>query len=107
MLLGIAAGALAGAWLAAGATPAEPVVVHRAARIPAPFVPSIDLHAVPGFTMKMRGERIVYCRTEQKLGTRFRTETCFDQAQMPAYLAALEENRALAKSFRTGENRIN
>ena len=72
-----------------------------------PFVPSIDPEPVAGFRLKMRGDRVAYCRIEQKIGTRFRTETCIDQAQMPAYLAALEENRSSLKQLRTGENRIN
>jgi hypothetical protein len=89
--LGLALIALAGPWAVAAEKP---------------FVPAIDPPSVPGFTKKMRGERIAYCRMEQKLGTRFWTETCIDQAQMPAYLAALEENRQAAKQIRTGENRI-
>ena len=91
MRVGLAMAAIAVPWVAA----AEP------------FVPSIDHEPVAGFSLKMRGDRVAYCRIEQKIGTRFRTETCIDPAQMPAYLAALEENRSSLKQLRTGENRIN
>jgi hypothetical protein len=69
-------------------------------------VPAVDPPEVPGFKTKMRGERIVYCRVEQRLGTRFKSETCIDQDRMPAYLEALEENRQAAKQIRTGDNVI-
>ncbi len=99
--------ALAALWVDAIATPADEVSVKRTIRIDAPFVPAIDPDSVPGFTIKMRGDRIAYCRIEQKIGTRFKTESCIDQAQMSIYLAALEENRQLVKRLGQGETRIN
>jgi hypothetical protein len=91
LCLGLAAAVFASPWSVAADTP---------------FVPADDPEPVPGFKIKMRGERIAYCRIEQKIGTRFKSETCIDQDLMPAYLAALEENREAARQIRTGENRI-
>lgn len=105
--LGLAAIALAGPWALAAAAPADDVIVKRTVRIDAPFVAAIDLDAVPGFKKKMRGDSIAYCRIEQKIGTRFKTETCIDQTQMATYLAALEENQRQVKDLGNGETRIN
>jgi len=52
--------AFAGIGPVAGATPTETdAPARRAARVEAPFVPAGELDEVPGFTMKMRGERRV------------------------------------------------
>jgi hypothetical protein len=104
--LALAVAALIGPWAMTCATPGDEPAVRSAARIDPPFVPAIDAKPVPGFKIKMRGERIAYCRIEQKIGTRFKSETCIDPDLMPAYLAALEENREAARQIRTGENRI-
>jgi hypothetical protein len=101
----LAIGAIAGG--IAAAAPADETVVKRSVRIPTTFVPAIDPADVPGFTVKFIGDRVVYCRKEQKIGTRFRTETCIDQANMAQYLAALEENRRQVKDLGSGETRIN
>lgn len=104
---GLAALALVGPWAIAAAMPEDDLAASESARAAAQFEPAIDVKPVPGFRRRMRGERIVYCRTERKIGTRIASETCIDQAQMPAYLAALEENRELVRQLRSGENRIN
>lgn len=92
---------LCAAAAASGDAPAK----RRAAR-DAPFVPAVDPLPVPGFAIRMRGERLAYCRVEQRIGTRLKTEICIDQAKMPEYLAALEENRQAARQLRAGENVI-
>jgi hypothetical protein len=107
MFPGLAAFVLAGPWAIAAAMPEDDLAASESARAVVHFEPAIDVKPVPGFKRKMRGERIVYCRTERKIGTRIASETCIDQAQMPAYFAALEENRELLRQSRTGENRIN
>jgi len=107
ILPGLAALALAGPWAIATAMPEDDVAARESARAAAEFEPAFDVKPVPGFKRRMRGERIVYCRTERKIGTRIASETCIDQAKMPAYLAALEENRELLRHIRTGETRIN
>ncbi len=105
--LGVAVIALIGPCSIAVAAATDEVVVRRTARIVAPPVLAIDIDPVPGFTKKTRGDRLVFCRTEQKIGTRFKTETCIDHVHMPAYLAALEENRQQVRRIRYGDNRIN
>ena len=44
----------------------------------------------PGFQTKKRGELVLYCKKDATIGTRFKTEKCYDEAQMREYLLALE-----------------
>jgi hypothetical protein len=44
----------------------------------------------PGFKTKKRGEIVVYCMKDSSVGTRFKTEKCYDRDQMREYLLALE-----------------
>ena len=44
----------------------------------------------PGFKTKKRGEIVLYCMKDSTVGTRFKTEKCYDEAQMRDYLLALE-----------------
>jgi hypothetical protein len=44
----------------------------------------------PGFKTKKRGEIVVYCMKDSTVGTRFKTEKCYDREQMREYLLALE-----------------
>ena len=44
----------------------------------------------PGFQAKKRGELVLYCKKDATIGTRFKTEKCYDEAQMREYLLALE-----------------
>lgn len=48
----------------------------------------------PGFKVKRRGQYVMYCKSETPIGTRFRQETCLDDAQMRDYLIWLQENKA-------------
>jgi len=87
---------LAGASLASGApmadeTPAasesKPAAAAESRAIP------IEARLPPGFKVKKRGKFTLYCRTDTPLGTRLKSETCYDEAQMRDYLVALEENK--------------
>jgi hypothetical protein len=44
----------------------------------------------PGFKTKKRGELVLYCMRDSTVGTRFKTEKCYDEQQMREYLLALE-----------------
>src|SRR5688572_21215363 len=43
-----------------------------------------------GFKTKKRGELVLYCMRDSTVGTRFKTEKCYDETQMREYLHALE-----------------
>jgi hypothetical protein len=47
----------------------------------------------PGFVTKKKGQLTVYCVKDSTVGTRFKTERCYDQNQLRDYLAAREENK--------------
>lgn len=47
----------------------------------------------PGFLKKKRGRFVVYCKRDSSIGTRIRTETCFDENQMRNYMLALQETK--------------
>ena len=47
----------------------------------------------PGFKIKKRGEVVLYCIRDSTVGTRFKTEKCYDEAQMRDYLVAQQENK--------------
>jgi len=47
----------------------------------------------PGFKTKKRGELVLYCMRDSTVGTRFKTEKCYDEAQMRDYIAAQQENK--------------
>jgi len=49
-----------------------------------PFTPP------PGFQAKKRGDLVLYCKRDTTVGTRFKTEKCYDEAQLREYLLALE-----------------
>src|SRR5687768_8101848 len=43
-----------------------------------------------GFQTKKRGDLVLYCKRDSTVGTRFKTENCYNEAQMREYLLALE-----------------
>lgn len=45
----------------------------------------------PGYLPKKRGNKVVYCKKDQEIGTRFPSEKCFDEDQLRAYLLAREQ----------------
>lgn len=46
-----------------------------------------------GFSTKKRGALTVYCYEDATVGTRFKTERCYDRDQLREYLAAREEQK--------------
>jgi hypothetical protein len=52
-----------------------------------------EFHPPPGFVTKKRGAITLYCVKDSTVGTRFKTERCYDQNQVREYLAAQEENK--------------
>jgi len=48
----------------------------------------------PGFREKKRGKKTVYCRKNLESGTRFASESCYDEEQ----LRAIERERELGKT---------
>ena len=47
----------------------------------------------PGFKTKKHGKHTVYCMRDSTVGTRFKTEKCYDEQQMKEYLLALQEQK--------------
>ena len=47
----------------------------------------------PGFMTKKRGELVLYCKKDATLGTRFKTEKCYDETQLREYMLALEQQK--------------
>lgn len=47
----------------------------------------------PGFKMKRHGKFLLYCKREAPMGTRLKSETCYDEQQMRDYLLALEQGK--------------
>jgi hypothetical protein len=45
-----------------------------------------------GFVTKKRGDKVLYCIRDSTVGTRFKTEKCYDKAQMKDYVLAREQN---------------
>lgn len=51
-----------------------------------------ELVLPPGFKAKKRGDITLYCTKGKATGTRFQTESCYDEAQLRDYLLAREQN---------------
>lgn len=51
-----------------------------------------EFEAPTGFVKKQRGKVVLYCKKDTEVGTRFKRETCYDEAQMKDYLLAREHN---------------
>ena len=47
----------------------------------------------PGFKTKKQGALTLYCKKDSTVGTRFKTERCYNEEQMKDYLLALEEQK--------------
>jgi hypothetical protein len=54
----------------------------------------IEERLPPGFKVKKRGKFTLFCKTDTPLGTRFKSETCYDEPNMRAYMLALQENKS-------------
>ena len=55
----------------------------------------------PGFKTKKRGELVLYCQTDATVGTRFKTEKCYNEEQLRAYILVLEAQRRDVDRIRT------
>lgn len=78
------------AFAARGVLAEEPAVVEKPAKEAAEvkaFKPP------PGFVTKKRGTVTLYCMKDSTVGTRFKTEKCYNETQIHEYLAAQEENK--------------
>jgi hypothetical protein len=67
--------------------PAEAEVVADKVEVP------LAERLPPGFKVKKRGKFTLYCKSDTPLGTRFKSETCYDEPNMRAYMLALQENK--------------
>ena len=94
--------ALAATVVAAHGSPmADETPAADAARQPAAAATAADEKQIPieerlppGFKVRKRGKFTLYCKTDTPLGTRFKSETCYDENNMRAYLLALQENKS-------------
>ena len=55
---------------------------------------SFEERLPPGFRAKKRGKFTLFCKTDTPLGTRFKSETCYDEPNMRAYMLELQENKS-------------
>jgi hypothetical protein len=55
----------------------------------------------PGFKTKKHGNLVLYCMRDSTVGTRFKTEKCYDENQMREYLLALEVQKRDIDRIRT------
>jgi len=90
----IASVALAQETASGNETPAADQAKERAATAAAAQAKNEteELKPLPGFRAKKRGDKILYCIQDSTVGTRFKTEKCYDAEQMKAYLLAREQN---------------
>jgi hypothetical protein len=54
----------------------------------------IEERLPPGFKVKKRGKFTLFCKTDTPLGTRFKSETCYDEPNLRAYMLARQENKS-------------
>lgn len=47
----------------------------------------------PGFVKKKRGSHVLYCKRDTTVGTRIKTENCYDEQQVRDYMLALKETK--------------
>ncbi len=86
LLLALATQVALGNEPAAAAKPADAVEGAKTAQ-------AKEFKPPPGFVTKKHGAIKVYCVKDSTVGTRFKTERCYDENQMRDYLAAQEENK--------------
>jgi hypothetical protein len=79
--------------LATSAEPAQAPPAASADEQPKAAAAEAEFKPPPGFKTKKRGQLVVYCIRDSTVGTRFKTEKCYDEAQMRDYLTAQQENK--------------
>lgn len=62
---------------------------------------SKELKLPPGWKQKKRGKFILYCKKEAPMGTRLKSETCYDEDGMRNYILALQEEKANVDRIRS------
>ena len=75
------------------AEPAQAPPAASAAEQPKAAAAEREFKPPPGFKTKKRGTLVLYCIKDSTVGTRFKTEKCYDEAQMRDYLTAQQENK--------------
>ena len=78
------------AFAARGVLAEEPAAVETPAKEAAEVK---EFKPPPGFVTKKRGELVLYCKKDATLGTRFKTEKCYDEPQLREYMLALEQQK--------------
>ena len=48
----------------------------------------------PGYRVRKRGNKVVYCKKDMESGTRFASERCYDEAQLKALELEREKEQA-------------
>ncbi len=59
-----------------------------------------EIRLPAGFKPKKRGKFTVYCRKDTVMGTRFPTETCYDERGIRAYILDQQENQKQVDQMR-------
>lgn len=54
--------------------------------------PKAEFKPPPGFRTKKRGGKVMYCIKDSSVGTRFKSEKCYDEEGVRDYVLAREEN---------------
>jgi hypothetical protein len=60
----------------------------------------------PGFVKKKRGKFVLYCKRDSTVGTRIKTESCYDEQQVRDYLLAVKESQETARQIRNNCSNI-
>lgn len=55
--------------------------------------PKAEFKPPPGFRTKKRGSKVMYCIKDSSVGTRFKSEKCYDEDGVRDYVLAREENK--------------
>ena len=80
-----------GGWLALAAAglarATEPAVQDEAEKLEPEFKPP------PGYKIKTRGDKVVYCRKELIEGTRFTQDKCYDKVRLKEIESLLDQQR--------------
>jgi len=54
--------------------------------------PEQEIRLPPGFAKVKRGKHVLYCKQDSNVGTRFKSQKCFDEAGMRDYFLAQQQN---------------
>lgn len=71
----------------------KPVETKSAASAEAATRASGEFVPPPGFVKKKRGNYVLYCKRDTTVGTRIKTENCYDEQQVRDYMLAVKETK--------------